>query len=158
MGPRNFHRQPLVTDSGLRAGDFLRKTRKKDDAGRIAHRNVLPSEVESAASAIDPEGGDVVSALVAAIEELTGGIEVEAAGIVATGPFFGDEVELTVFGDGECSNAVVETVARVKETAVGTDQDFGGEAAARKARREARNGFTRGQATGCGIVIKKGDG
>ena len=51
----------------------------------------MAGEVEAAGLAIHSEDGDVVTALIAAIEELAGGIEVEAARIVPACPFFPDK-------------------------------------------------------------------
>ena len=48
----------------------------------------MAGEREAAGLAIHPEDGDVVAALIAAVEEPAGGVEVEAARIIAPRPFF----------------------------------------------------------------------
>ena len=51
----------------------------------------MASEGQPAALGINAEHGDVISALIAAIKELTGWIEIEAAWIVSVRPFFRNE-------------------------------------------------------------------
>jgi hypothetical protein len=53
---------------------------------RIAHRDVLACELQSARVAIHLEHGDVVCTLIAAIEELVRRVEVETAWIIPTRP------------------------------------------------------------------------
>ena len=67
----------------------LREIEEDDDRG-IANRGELVGEGESAGLGIDSEGRDIVASLIAGIEKRAGGIEVEAAGIVAAGPFFAE--------------------------------------------------------------------
>ena len=61
----------------------------------------MAGEVEAAGFAIHAEDGDVVAALIAAIEELAGGVEVEAARIVPACPFFPDDRSASPFGPTE---------------------------------------------------------
>ena len=56
----------------------------------------MAGEVEAARFAIHTEDGDVVTALIATIEELAGGVEVEAARIVPACPFFPQKCQVTV--------------------------------------------------------------
>ena len=69
---------------------------EEDDDRRIADRGVMAGEGEAAGLAIHPEDGDVVAALIAAIEELAGGVEIEAARIIPARPFFPDEGQVPV--------------------------------------------------------------
>ena len=55
----------------------------EDDDRGIAHGREMPGEGKASGFAIDAEDGDVVAALVAAIEKAAGGIERKAAGIVS---------------------------------------------------------------------------
>ena len=50
----------------------------------------MAGKVEAASFLIDAKDGNVVAALIAAIEERAGGIEVEAAWIISSRPFFAD--------------------------------------------------------------------
>ena len=68
----------------------LPKIQENNDRG-IADGGVVPGEFQTAGLLIHAEGGEVVGALVAHVEELTGGIKIEAARIISTGPFFTDE-------------------------------------------------------------------
>ncbi len=63
---------------------------EENDDGRIADGGVMAGEVEAAGFSVHMEHGDVVTSLIAAIEELPGGVEVEAARIVPACPFFPD--------------------------------------------------------------------
>jgi hypothetical protein len=65
----------------MRRYPTLARSRKTMLEG-IADGRVMAGECEAAGLAIHPEDGDVVAALVAAIEEAAGGVEAEAAGIV----------------------------------------------------------------------------
>ena len=112
----------------------LREIVENDDR-RISHWRVMAGELKLASFLIHSESSDVVSALVARIEKPTGGIEVEAARIVAVRPFFGDEGQLAMFAHGENRDAVVQAVARINETAICGDFDFGAEIAPGKTRR-----------------------
>jgi len=46
----------------------------------------MPGEVEAASLAIHLKDGNVIASLIAAIEELSGGVKVEAARIISAGP------------------------------------------------------------------------
>ena len=59
----------------------------------------MAGEREPTRFAIHAEGGDIVCTLVAAIKEPASRIEIEAARVVAAGPFLGDEREFAVFGN-----------------------------------------------------------
>ena len=61
---------------------------EEDDARRIADRREMAAECEAAGLAIHLENGDVIATLIAAIEELARGVEVEAARIIPSCPFF----------------------------------------------------------------------
>src|SRR5207247_77350 len=100
---------------------------EEDDDRRIADGGVMAGEDQAARFVIHAEGSDVVAALVAGVEELAGGVEVEAARVIPTRPFLAHEGQLAVFADGEDADAVVEAVARIDEVAIGGNQDLGAE-------------------------------
>ena len=104
------------------------------------------------------EDGDVVAALIAAVEELAGRIEVEAAGIIASRPFLPEERQVAVRADGEDPDAVVQPVARIDESPVGRDQDLGAEVAAGESGRQGGDRLPRGQPPRRGIVVEQDDG
>jgi hypothetical protein len=64
---------------------------EKDDDRRIADGGVMAGEGEAAGFAIDTEDGNVVAALVAAVEEQACGIEIEAPRLISVSPFFSDK-------------------------------------------------------------------
>ena len=76
-------------------------------------------KVEAAAVAIHAEGGDVVTPLIAAIEEVAGGVEVEAPRIVPACPFFADMLQRAICAYGKNPDAVVQPVAGVDKPAIG---------------------------------------
>ena len=79
----------------------------------------MAGEVEAAGLAIHTEDGDVVGSLIATIEELAGGVEVEAARIVPARPFFADKCQRAVWADGKDPDAVVQPVAGIDKPAIG---------------------------------------
>src|SRR5437870_161943 len=124
--------------NSLIALTLLRQIEKHNDR-RIADRSVMAGEGEAASFAVDAEGGDVVAALVARIEKLAGGVEVEAAWVVAARPFFAGVFQGTVLTHCEDPDAVVQTVARIKEFAIPRHQNARAEIAAGKPGRQRRN-------------------
>ena len=86
---------------------------KKDDDRGIANRGVMAGEFEAAGLAIYLEDGDVVTALIATIEVLASGIEVEAAWIIPSCPFFPYECEVAVWANGKDPYAIVQSIAGI---------------------------------------------
>ena len=106
----------------------------------------MAGELEAAGPAIDPEDGDVVAALIAAIEEPAGRIEIETARVVPAGPFLPDERERSRLAHGKPRDAVVQTVGGIDKSAIGGDHDFGAEIAASKAGCQRGDGLPLGEA------------
>src|SRR3712207_6262694 len=96
----------------------------------------MAREGEPPRLAVHFESGDVVAALVAAVEEAAGRIEAEAARVAAAGPLFSDVAQPASLADREDRDAVVQAVAGVEEPAVGGDQDLGAEVAPGEALRQ----------------------
>ena len=118
--------------------DELIETRKieEHDHRRIANRRVVPCKPEAAVFAVDLKDGDIVAALIAAVEEFSLRIKAEAARIVASRPLFADVLEISVIANGEDSDAVVQTVAGVDKPPISGNEDFGAEVAAREVWRQ----------------------
>ena len=79
----------------------------------------MAGEVEAAGFAIHTEDGDVVTSLIATVEELAGGVEVEASRIVPASPFFPHKRQVTAGANGEDPDAVVQSIARIDKSAIG---------------------------------------
>lgn len=115
---------------------------------------------------VDAEAGEVVGALVATVQEIAGGIEIEAAGVIATGGFFAQIGEFSggrgatrpTGIDGENCDAVVEAVAGVEKFAVVGNENFGGEAAAGKMGWQRADGLTLGELAGLRIEVEERNG
>ena len=90
----------------------------EDDCRRIANRGVMAREFEAAVLTTHLKDGDVVGSLIAAIEELARRVEVEAARIIPSCPFFPDEGEIAVWANGEDPDAVMQPVARIDESSI----------------------------------------
>ncbi len=73
----------------------------------------MAGEFEAAGPAIHLEDGDVVGTLIATVKVLASGIEVEAARIIPSCPFFPCEREVAVWANGKDPDAVVQPVARI---------------------------------------------
>ena len=80
---------------------------QEDDARRIADGCVMAGEGQSARFSIHAEDRDVVAPLIARVEELAGGVEVEAARIIPSRPLVADESQLASFANREDSDTVV---------------------------------------------------
>src|SRR5689334_3853001 len=117
----------------------------------------MAGELQPALRFVNAKGSDVVAALVAGVKELAGGIEVEAARVVPARPFLAQVGQLAVFPDGKDANTVVEAVAPINEPAIGRDEDFRAEIAARKSGWQAGNRLPRCHPALRGIVVKKDD-
>src|SRR5438105_3884086 len=128
---------------------------EEDDDRRIADGGVMAGEHQAARFVIHAEGSDVVAALVTGVEELAGGIEVEAARVVPTRPFLAHEGQLAVFADGEDADAIVEAVAHIDEVAIGGNHDLRAEIAAGEFGRQAGDRLPRRQPSFRVIVIEQ---
>ena len=91
------------------------------DDRRIPDGYVMAGEVEAAGFTIHPEDGDVVAALIAAIEELAGRVEAKAARIVPARPFFADVGQSPIGSYGKKRDAVVQSIARIDKSAIDGD-------------------------------------
>jgi len=100
-------------------------------------------EGQSARFAINAENRDVVGSLVAAVKEVACRIEIETARIIATRPFVGNECQFAVFLDPEYPDAVMETITRIDEPAIGGNQNLGAKITAGEPGRQARDGLSR---------------
>ena len=80
---------------------------EENDDRRIADGSVMAGEAEAAGFAVHTEGGNVVATLITTIEELAGRVEVEAARIIPTGPFFPGKCQGAVGAYGKYPDAVV---------------------------------------------------
>ena len=78
----------------------------------------MPRKVQPAGFVIDLENGDIITALIAAIEKMAGRIEAEAAWIVTACPFIGDMLQRAVSLDRKDSDAVVKPIACIDESAI----------------------------------------
>src|SRR5207244_3577825 len=105
----------------------------------------MAGEAQSACVAIHAEHRDVVAPLVAGIQELADGIEIEAAWIISTRPFLTDEAQFTALADREYSYAVMQTVAGIDEPAIARNHDLRAEVAAGETGRQAGDGLPRSQ-------------
>lgn len=96
----------------------------KDDDRWIADGCVMPGELQATRLVINLEDSNVVASLVAAVQELPSGIEIETARIIASRPFFPHECQFAVSSDRENANAVVQSIPGVNILSVGRDQDL----------------------------------
>ena len=56
----------------------------------------MPSKLQAACFLIYLKHSDVVASLIATVEKLAGGVEIEAAGIIPSRPFVRNERKITV--------------------------------------------------------------
>ena len=117
----------------------------------------MAGEGQAALFAVHAEDGEVVGALIAGVKEPAGGVEIEAARIVAARPFLPDVSQDAGAADGKDRDAVVQTVARIEEPAIGRNHDLRAEIAAGESGRQGGDGLPRGQPPLGGIVVKQDD-
>ena len=97
---------------------------QEGDVRGVTYGRVVPSEIEATGFPVNPEGGDVIPALVAGIEEFAGRVKAEAARIVSACPFVADETQCSVWAHREDTYRIMQAVACVDKAAVGRDQNF----------------------------------
>ncbi len=102
----------------------MRSAFAEHDDRWISHRCVLFGEGQPSGFLIDLEHGDIVCSLIAAVQELTGGIEIEASRIVAASPLVTNKCERSVSPDGKDADTVVQSVTSVNETSVRRDKNL----------------------------------
>src|SRR2546423_1420709 len=128
---------------------------EEDDDRRVADWGIMPGELQTAFRLVHAEDRDVVAALVARVEELAGGIEIDAARVVPARPFLAHEGQRAVFPHGENADAVMEAVARIDETPIGGNQNLGAKITTGKSRWQAGDCLPRRQPSVGGIVIEQ---
>ena len=109
---------------------------EKNDMGRISNSGIMASEFEAAAVTIDFKNGNVVRTLIAAVEKLTGRIELKTPRIVPPCPLFRDIGELAAWTNRKDCNAVMQAVASVDKLPVVGNENLRTEIAACKTARK----------------------
>ena len=118
-------------------GSIRLSTIEKDNDRWISDGCVMACKRQSAGFSVDLKNSNVVSALVARIEELAARIKVETARIIAARPFDTLERQFAVGTDGEDSNTVVKSVAGVDKFTIFRNQNLRTKVAARKSGRKS---------------------
>src|SRR5581483_276957 len=111
---------------------------EEHDGRGVADRRVVAREAQAARRPVHAEDGQVVAALVAAVEEAARRVEVEAARVVPALPLLPGVLQRAVRADRKDRDAVVQAVAGVDELAARRDQDLRAEVAPREAGRQRR--------------------
>ena len=97
---------------------------EEDDNRRGANRSVLAGKGEAARLPVDAEAGDRVAPLVARVKEITRGIDVKAARIIASRPGLAGKSQDAPRANGKEGDAVVQPVGRIDEPPVRRDHDL----------------------------------
>src|SRR4051794_27259175 len=106
---------------------------------------------------IDPEHRHIVCSLVAHIEELARRIEIKTPRIIPTSPFLAHELQFAVLPNRKNSNAVMQPIPGINESAIGGNQYLRAEVTPGKSRRQAGNGLSRCQLPVRDIVVEQDD-
>ncbi len=72
---------------------------------------------------VDLKSSEVVGSLVARVEEVAGGREVETAWVVSPRPFFRNETQFPRFAHSEDRDAIVESISGVDEASIRGDEN-----------------------------------
>ena len=110
---------------------------QEDDDGWRANRRVLAGKGQCARVPIDVKTGDYVAPLITGKKEISCGIDVKAAGIIAACPNLTRKCQGATVPDGEEHDAVVQPIGRVYEFSVRRNHDLGCEARAGETLRQA---------------------
>ena len=78
----------------------------------------MSCEFKATCLAIYLEDSDVVSTLIAGIEISTSGIEVEAARIISSCPFFPNERQVAVWANRKYPDAIVQSIACIDKLTI----------------------------------------
>jgi len=103
-----------LTYAGRTPGPALAEV-EENDARWSADGCVLAGERQAAGARIDAESGDRIASLVAQVEIVARGVDIEAARVVASCPFLGDIRQLARRVDGEEGDAVVQAVGGIDD-------------------------------------------
>ena len=125
--------------------------------GRVADGCELPGKRQSACLTVDPKNGDIITALITAIEELSRGIEREAARIISLSPDFTLHGQTAVGSNRENGDAVMQAVPCIQEAAVRRDSDSRAEVAAGEACRESGNRLPFSEGSFLCVEVEKDD-
>jgi hypothetical protein len=163
--------ESVYTRNGWRGARILRATagvrrrpelqrllREKYDARRTAHRGVFASERELASVAVDTIGGQGVTPLIARNQETSGGIDHEAARIIASGPRLPLTTQPAGGADIEDTDRIVKTVGSVNESAVLRNPDFRGEFVPTKPWGQGGNHLWLAERSVRRVVVEQNDG
>ncbi len=91
---------------------------EEDDDRGIADGCVVAGEAKATGFAVHAKDRDVVSPLIAGIQELAAGIKIEAARLVSACPCLADERQFAIFTDRENSDAVMQPIAGIHEPTI----------------------------------------
>ncbi len=94
----------------------------------------MARETQSTSISIYLKNCDVISSLVAAEKELTSGIEIETAWIIASCPLLTDIVQRSIGTYPKNSDTVVQPVACIDKSTIGRNHDTRTEITSGKAR------------------------
>lgn len=97
---------------------------KEDNYRRVSDRCVVTRKGKSSSFLIHTKDGNVVTALVAAIQETASWVESETAWIISMSPFFPNKLQITIGTDRKDYDAVVQAVSGVDMPPIVGNQDF----------------------------------
>ena len=97
----------------------------------------MARKMESSSRPIYTENSNIVSALIATIKKLTGGIHVEAAWIVPASPLFSLISQNSIRAYRKDSDTVIQPVTGIDKSAIGRNQYLRAEITAGKSGRQS---------------------
>ena len=95
-----------------------RRGLQENNAGRTAGGRVAIQKFEMFSIVVDPKRGDGIATLVAGIQVIAAGIDIDVARIVAAGPCFAGQPRASRRIEGKNGDGVVKPVGRVKVAAL----------------------------------------
>src|SRR5208283_128008 len=95
-----------------------------NDDRRGTHWCVLTGKSEVARFPIDAESSDRVTPLITRIKKIPCGVDIKAARIIASSPFFPVERKGARLADGKPGDTVVQPIGSIDESSVMRDHDL----------------------------------
>jgi hypothetical protein len=109
----------------------------KNNNRRVTNRSIMARKMEPSGRPIYTENRNIVSALIATIKKLTGGIHVEAAWIVPASPLFSLISQNSIRAYRKDSDTVIQSVTGIDKSAIGRNQYLRAEITAGKSGRQS---------------------
>ena len=85
----------------------------------------MAGEMKETCLLVDPEGRDLIAALIACVQEISPWIDREVARIIAERQKFCNALQMAAAADREYCDGIVQPIRSIKETSIARHHDLG---------------------------------